>query len=106
MPGSKGEGCMEVSNKRGCALCDATWGQYWDDVDGQRMVFCCSICASAFKNMVKAVKENNSWAGIDTLDISGNNNVGRKCSASAGGRVYRFYIRFHDDGSIEDFHSL
>lgn len=97
---------MEINNTDGCALCNATWGEYWDDVDGERMQFCCSICAAAFKNMVKAVKDANGWPRLDKLYIVGNNSSGRKCAASFGEAHYRFYIKFYDDGRIFDFHEL
>ena len=97
---------MEINYKKGCALCDATWGEYWDEVEGEKRVFCCDICAAAFKNMLGAVKKQNGWKQIDRLHITGNNNVGRKVTASYGGRDFRFYIKFHGDGEIMDFHEL
>ncbi len=96
----------DINHRRGCALCDATWGEYWDDVDGQRMVFCCDICAAAFKNMIEAVKGAKGWDAVDRLVITGNNSVGRKCTATSGGSDFRYYIKFHNDGRIFDFHQL
>ena len=97
---------MEVNNKRGCALCDATWGEYWDDAAGTRMRFCCNICASAFANMIGTLKKTNKWTSIDRLEITGNNNTGRKCLASSHGKDFHFFIKFYNDGRILDFHKL
>lgn len=97
---------MEINYKNGCALCDATWGEYWDDIGGQRMVFCCDTCATAFRNMVDAVKNKNGWETLDKIVIAGNNTTGRKCTATAGGSGFRYYIKFNNDGSILDFHQL
>ena len=87
-------------------MCDATWGEHWDEVDGQRMLFCCDICAAAFKNMISAVKKANSWSRVDSLHIAGNNGTGRKCTASGEGSDFKFYVKFYNDGSILDFHKL
>lgn len=97
---------MEINNRRGCALCDATWGEYWDTVEGEKMRFCCDICAAAFRNMIDEVKRQNKWGAVDRLNISGNNNTGRNCEASHGGSSFQFYIKFHGDGSILDFHRI
>ncbi len=97
---------MEINYKEGCALCDATWGEYWEEVEGKNRFFCCDICATAFKNLVTKVKAENAWPTIDSLEITGNNNSGRKCTATYDGKEYRFYIKFYNDGRIFDFHSI
>jgi len=97
---------MEVNNRRGCKLCDATWGEYWAEVDGERMLFCCSICSQAFRRMIDAVKFASGWKEISSLEISGNNSTGRRCTARSSERAFHFYIKFHEDGSILDFHEL
>jgi hypothetical protein len=97
---------MQINNVHGCALCDATWGEYWDFVEGEKMRFCCSTCASAFRNMIAEVKKTAGWPRLDRLEIHGNNTVGRRCLATCDKNTLSFYIKFNDDGSIFDFHSL
>ncbi|MEM3852106.1 MAG: TA0938 family protein [Methanomassiliicoccales archaeon] len=97
---------MEVNNKRGCSLCDATWGDYRAVVEGEERRFCCSTCAAAFAEMISAVKNRNGWSSIDKLEIKGNNTTGRKCTAVSGKSTFNFYIKFNDDGTILDFHPL
>ena len=97
---------MKTNNTEGCALCNATWGEYRDEVEGERMVFCCDICAAAFKNMVASVEKENGWSSVDSIEIQGNNNTGRKCSARSGKNEFSFSIKFHNDGRVKDFHRL
>lgn len=97
---------MEINYNEGCALCGGTWGEYWDEIDGEKMLFCCSICHAAFKNMIDAVKKDRSWKTVEKLEITGNNAIGRDCTASTGGMDFRFYIKFFNDGRIYDFHAL
>ena len=98
--------CWYVNYRKGCALCDATCGEYWEEVEGQKMLFCCNICAAAFRNMVEAVKRANKWNGIDSLQITGNNISGRKCVATSSGSDFHYYVKFYNDGRILDFHVL
>jgi len=97
---------LQINNTRGCALCDATWGEYWDEVEGEKRRFCCSTCAFAFRNMIDKVKESTQWPSIDRLEINGNNTTGRNCLAVCKAKTLRFYIKFNDNGRISDFHSL
>ncbi|MEM3670880.1 MAG: TA0938 family protein [Thermoprotei archaeon] len=90
-------------NRTGCALCDATWGEYYDIVQGERMLFCCNICAAAFKNMLTELEARTGWTRVDELVIEGDNRVGRTCVASAGGEHYSYKVRFHSDGRIMEF---
>ncbi|MCL4347132.1 MAG: TA0938 family protein [Candidatus Thermoplasmatota archaeon] len=97
---------METNNKRGCSLCDATWGEYWSVVENENRRFCCSTCAFAFRNMVDEVKKRTGWPTIDRIEINGSNTTGRRCLATFRGGDFRFYVKFKDDGRIHDFHSL
>jgi len=89
-------------NYEGCALCDATWGDYWRVVDGENMFFCCSICADAFENMVNEVKKVTGWDRIDEIKIEGNYSAGRDCFASSGNEYVNYFFR-HEDGRITEF---
>ncbi len=86
----------------GCAICGATWGDYWDQVEGQRMFFCCDICAIEFKNMVKEVKERTGWKIIDEIKMKGDYR-GRECTAFSGDTRYSFVVNFNSKGGIETF---
>ena len=90
------------TNYEGCALCDATWGEYWRDMEGQNMFFCCNICADAYENMVREVKERTGWKTIDSINISGNGRIGRECEATHEGKSYRYFFK-HDNGKITVF---
>ncbi len=89
-------------NYDGCALCDATWGDYWREIEGENMFFCCSICADAFQNMIKEVKKETGWNKIDEIHIEGNFSKGRTCWASSNGERIEFFFK-HEDGVITEF---
>ncbi len=86
----------------GCAICEATWGDYWEVVEGQRMFFCCDICAIEFKNMINQVKKRTGWKTVDEIKMTGNYR-GRECTASYGSERYNFSIRFDSKGGIDAF---
>lgn len=90
------------TNYEGCALCDATWGEYWREIEGENMFFCCNICADAYENMVKAVKAHTKWDTIDTVEISGNYRTGRECVATRGSESFKYFFR-HNNGIITEF---
>jgi len=102
---------LKVAEK-GCAICQATWGDYWEEIEGQRMFFCCDICAIEFKNMVNEVKKRTGWKTLDEIKMTGNYR-GRECMALYGGRrectalhhgnKYSFSIRFDSKGEIDAF---
>ena len=88
-----------------CAICEATWGDHWETIEGQRMFFCCDICATEFKNMINKIKERTGWKNIDEIKISGNYR-GRECTAILGDKKYDFSIRFDSKGDIDKFTEL
>ncbi len=92
---------MKVAEK-GCAICQATWGDHWEEVEGQRMFFCCDICAVEFKNMVNEVKKRTGWPTLDEIKMTGNYR-GRECVALYEGKRYGFSIRFDSKGGIDAF---
>lgn len=84
-----------------CALCGSEWGDYWEEVDGQRMFFCCWICARAFDNMVQEVKRRAGWHSVDEISMVGDFR-GRDCSAIRGQETYKFHVRFNSEtGEID-----
>ena len=88
--------------EEGCVICDATWGNYWAEIDGQRMFFCCDICANEFRNMVDEVKHRAGWKTIDEVKMTGDYR-GRNCTALSGDSKYSFYVRFDANGNIVTF---
>lgn len=79
----------------GCALCESTWGDYWAEVEGQKVFFCCWVCAEAFKNMVREVKARRGWPAVDEIKIEGDYR-GRECVALNGAYSYKFFIKFDE----------
>ncbi len=86
----------------GCAICQSTWGDYWAEVEGQRMFFCCDLCEIEFRNMVEQIKQRTGWRQIDEVRITGDHR-GRDCIALSKNSAYRFFILFNSRGSIETF---
>ena len=88
----------------GCAICGSTWGDYWEEVEGQRMFFCCEICAVQFKNMISEVKKRTGWPSIDEVTIKGDYR-GREVTAlrGDGSSSYKFLVRFGSKGEIQKF---
>lgn len=92
----------EVGTKeQGCALCGSTWGEYYDVIEGQRLFFCCDLCAKGFREIVESIKER--WGQFDELIINGNYASGRHCTARVNGLERRFYVRFNDNAELEVF---
>lgn len=89
----------------GCAICQSTWGNYWAEVEGQRMFFCCKLCETEFRNMIQEVKKRTGWKIIDEIQIAGGTR-GRQCKALFSGKAYSYQIRFNSQGEIGDFHEL
>ena len=86
----------------GCAICQSTWGNYWAEVEGQRMFFCCKICEVEFRNMIERIKQRTGWNQIDEVRIAGDHS-GRECTAISKDSTYDFFIRFNSQGGIETF---
>jgi hypothetical protein len=89
----------------GCAICQATWGNHWAEVEGQRMFFCCEICEDEFRNMISEVKRRTGWKTIDEIKTSGDQRQ-RECLALSGSHSYRFIIGFNSEGGIGLFSEL
>jgi hypothetical protein len=90
----------------GCAICGSTWGDYWREIDGERMFFCCEICADEFENMLREIKKRTGWREIDEIKIEGDYR-GRVVSAKSGdGPSYKFVVRFDSKGAIQKFEEV
>jgi hypothetical protein len=89
----------------GCAICQSTWGNYWAEVEGQKMFFCCEICEVEFRNMLTEIKRRTGWKTIDEIEIAGDTR-GRVCAAISNGSTFRFEIRFNSRGEVDNFKEL
>ena len=89
-------------NYAGCAICDSTWGDTWETIDGDRFFFCCPICAIQFQQVVRRVKEATGWAKIDSLEIAGDRR-GRTVRVAAGDLAALFEVAFNSDGELRTF---
>ena len=94
---------MKTNNEKGCALCDATWGEYYREIENERMFFCCNICADIFETMVSKVKQNTGWESIDYVELNGNYSKGRECTARKGDDTFSYYFRTYSDGRFITF---
>ncbi len=89
----------------GCALCGATWGDYWEEVEGKRLFFCCDVCAKQYRNIVGEAKKRKGWSSVDALEMEGGYR-GRVCTARRGSDSYRFLISFFENGDVRTFVEL
>ncbi|AWR98071.1 hypothetical protein DFR86_11350 [Acidianus sulfidivorans JP7] len=91
------------TEETGCGICGSTWGSYYANIDGDKIFFCCDICAKEFSNMIEEVKRRTDWKKVDEIDIKGNWSKGRHVMAKSGVERFDFYITFDEDGNIQTF---
>lgn len=89
-------------NYEGCAICDSTWGNLWENVEGQRFFFCCDLCVLQFRSLVDRIKKEAGWDRIDSLDIAGDRR-GRSCRAVSSGESANFAFAFNSEGGLRRF---
>jgi hypothetical protein len=89
----------------GCVLCGATWGDYWEEIEGKRLFFCCDVCATQYKTILNETKKRTGWDSVDRLEMQGDYR-GRVCRVTRGSASYRFMISFFDDGRVRTFFEL
>ena len=59
-------------NYSGCALCDSTWGEYYENVEGSKLFFCCQQCALLYKEIISHIKNFYHITNIQSLELHGN----------------------------------
>lgn len=91
--------------KAGCALCGATWGDYWDEVEGKKLFFCCDVCAKQYKAVLAEAKRRTGWDSLDSLEVHGDYR-GRTCRVTRGADSREFLIAFDEDGALRTFLDL
>jgi hypothetical protein len=89
----------------GCVLCGATWGDYWEEVEGKRLFFCCDVCAKQYRNILDEAKKRRGWNSVDALEMKGNYR-GRVCTVRRGSESYRFLISFFESGDVRSLVEL
>ena len=92
-------------NYRGCAICDSTWGDVWEEVEGERTFFCCTTCAVQFRNLLARIRQETSWSRIDGIDIEGGRR-GRTVRATRGDKTFRVLVTFNPEGDLLTFETL
>jgi Ta0938 len=89
-------------NYSACAICDSSWGNLWEEIDGTRLFFCCDVCVAQFRNLVRRIKAETGWESIDSLTILGDRR-GRTCDALRGEAAYGCRVAFNAQGDIRYF---
>jgi hypothetical protein len=89
-------------NYHGCAICNSTWGNLWEEVDGERLFFCCEICSVQYRGLLDRIKQNTGWGQMDSIVIAGDRR-GRTCEVMAGEERARFSFSFNSDGNVLRF---
>lgn len=92
-------------NYTGCAICDSTWGNLWEEVEGERMFFCCSTCVVQFRRLVERIEKETGWSRIESLEIAGDRR-GRTCVARSGPETIRARVMFDPEGELLRFEKL
>jgi hypothetical protein len=89
-------------NYSACAICDSSWGNFWQEVDGTKLFFCCDICAIQFRDLVARIKAETGWASIDSLTITGDRRA-RTFHAVRAGHAFDCEVAFNAQGKIRRF---
>jgi hypothetical protein len=92
-------------NYSGCAICDSTWGNVWEEVEGERMFFCCSLCVVQFRRLIDRIKSETGWPTVESVEIGGDRR-GRTCVATYGGSTFRVAVAFTPEGELRRFETL
>jgi Ta0938 len=91
-------------NYSACAICDSSWGNLWEVVEGTRLFFCCDICVTQFRNLVDRIKVETGWPSIDRVEIMGDRRE-RRCQAAHGSESYTCRVAFNAQGAIRVFNA-
>jgi hypothetical protein len=89
-------------NYVGCAICNSTWGNVWAEIDGERVFFCCELCAVQFRGLLDRIRIETGWPRVDSIVIAGDRR-GRTCDVAHGEAHARFSVAFNSEGSVLRF---
>jgi hypothetical protein len=86
----------------GCAICGSTWGDYWEEIEGDSLFFCCDLCAKEFKSLLHGVREKiGENAEIKEIEIQGDYRGRRVKVRTPQGLARTFLVRFDSSGGIQ-----
>ena len=88
-------------NSDGCALCDSTWGNYWKEIENQKLFFCCNVCSNLFENLLMEIKKKLDIDKIDEIQLKGNSKS-RKITVKHNSTSYIGEVSFRF-GKITNF---
>jgi putative zinc binding protein len=89
-------------NYDGCAICNSTWGNVWEEVEGERLFFCCDLCVVQYRGLIHRIKQETGWDRIDSIEIAGDRR-GRTCAVTSGESAAKFVFAFNPEGHILRF---
>lgn len=61
-----------IVNNTGCALCNSTWGNYYQTIENTKLFFCCEACANIFNEIIVYLKRKFEIVSIDKIGLQGN----------------------------------
>jgi hypothetical protein len=89
----------------GCALCGSTWGDVHRTVGGERLFFCCDLCAVQVEVVQDRILGATGWPALDELLFEGGR-AGRTVRARSGDRRFVARIRWDVEGQLTFFHPV
>jgi hypothetical protein len=89
-------------NYTGCAICDSSWGDLWEEVEGTRLFFCCPVCLRQFRELLERLRAGAGWDSVDELEIAGDRRR-RTVRARRGTEELRAEFAFYPDGRLRLF---
>lgn len=64
-----------LNNNTGCALCNSTWGDYYETIEDEKLFFCCNDCANIFKAIIQKLKMFYKINSITNLNLQGSSRI-------------------------------
>ena len=89
-------------NYPGCAICNSTWGDVWEEMEGERLFFCCALCALQFRNLLDGIHRATLAGLLDAIEVEGDR-TGRRVTAERGGHRKSFLVTFSPTGDLLQF---
>ena len=74
----------------------------WEEVEGDRMFFCCDLCARQFRSLIERIERETGWPAVDEVEITGDRR-GRTCRAHHSGAAVQVRVAFTADGGLLRF---
>lgn len=90
---------MSANNIR-CALCNSTWGNFYETIENKKLFFCCDACATIFKEIIQELKSFYDITKIDTLFLEGTPRI-RTYKLKSNGQTHEGKIIFSNGKILE-----